>query len=69
MCRNVVITKVLTFEKTPLEWPALHMSYTKIFNFKVILRWKMNKARLPPTDYRDKVHAILNDYKQEIRHY
>ena len=50
--------KVLTFEKTPLEWTALHISYTKILNFKVILRWKMNKARVPPTDYRDKVHAI-----------
>lgn len=58
MCGNAVIMKVLTLEKTPLKWPALHVSYTKIFNSKVILRWRMNKARLPPTDYRDKAHAI-----------
>lgn len=64
MCRNAVITKVLTFEKTPLKWPALYISYTEIFNSKFILRWRMNKARLPPTDYRDKAHAIQNDYQQ-----
>lgn len=52
------------FGEPPLKWPALYISSAKILNSKCLLRWKMRKARLPPTDYGDEAHAIENDYKQ-----
>ena len=41
--------KSFYFWENPLfKWPALYISYTKIFNSKFILRWRMNKSKIAP---------------------